>query len=188
MKIKIVKVNVMGTRRLRAPTATFTDETDLTESSIATVYWKREVDDGYKAALDVYRRHPNVARDPARESLYNFAGLYTLGWKFHGEDHVPHVIPVFKSIPKQDGQNKERYQMFLRALLLVHKPETTFEDISVLNEAQLKTEASDFTMSTECPNVIEEEFEQSQKDEEADDFEGMDVDIADEEDLLVQPE
>jgi hypothetical protein len=28
----------------------------------------------------------------------------------------------------------------------------------------------------------------SQKDKEADDFEGMDVDIADEEDLLVQPE
>jgi hypothetical protein len=57
--------------------------------------------------------------------------------------------------------------MFLRALLLVHKPGTTFEEISVLNEAQLETEASDFTMSTECPNVIAEEFEQSQKDEEA---------------------
>jgi hypothetical protein len=78
--------------------------------------------------------------------------------------------------------------MFLRALLLVHKPGTTFEEISVLNEAQLETEASEFTMSTECPNVIAEEFEQSQKDEEADDVDGMDVVIADEKDLLVQPE
>jgi hypothetical protein len=34
----------------------------------------------------------------------------------------------------------------------------------------------------------EEEFEQSQKDEEADDVDGMDVAIADEKDLLVQPE
>jgi hypothetical protein len=113
MKRKNFKVNVIGTRRLRAPTATDTDKTDLTESSIATVYWKRKVDDGCKAALDLHRRDPNVARDPARESLYNFARLYTLGWKFHGEDHVPHVIPGFKSIPKRDGQNKERYLMFL---------------------------------------------------------------------------
>jgi hypothetical protein len=51
-----------------------------------------------------------------------------------------------------------------------------------------KQKASDLTMFTECPNVIAEEFEQSQKDKEANDFEGMDVDIADEEDLLVQPE
>jgi hypothetical protein len=70
----------------------------------------------------------------------------------------------------------------------VHKPGATFEEISVLNEEQLETEASDFTMSTECPNVIAEEFEQSQKEEEADDVKGMDVAIADEEDLLVQPE
>jgi hypothetical protein len=131
----------MGTRQLRAPTATDTDETDLTESSIATVYWKREVDGRYKAAIDRHKRHPNVARDPARESLYNFARLYTLAWKFHGEDHVPHVNPSFKSIPKQDGQNKERYLMFSQALLLVHKPGTTFEEISFLNEAQLETES-----------------------------------------------
>jgi hypothetical protein len=84
-----------------------------------------------------------------------------LGWKFHGDDQAPHVIPSFKSVPKQDGQHKESYLMFLQALLLVHKPGTTFEEISVLNEAQLETEASDFTMSTECPNVIAEEFEQS---------------------------
>jgi hypothetical protein len=64
-------------KRKIVPTATDTDKTDLTESSIATVYWKREVDDGYKAALDLHRRHPNVARDTARESLYNFARLYT---------------------------------------------------------------------------------------------------------------
>jgi hypothetical protein len=44
MKIKIVKVNIMGTRRLRAPTAIDTDETDLTESSIATVYWKCQME------------------------------------------------------------------------------------------------------------------------------------------------
>jgi hypothetical protein len=54
MKIKIVKVDIMGTRQLRAPTAIDTDETDLTESSIATVYWKREVDNGYKAAIDLH--------------------------------------------------------------------------------------------------------------------------------------
>jgi hypothetical protein len=70
IKIKIVKVNIMGTQRLRAPTAIDTDETDLTESGIATGYWKREVDDGKKAAIDLHRRHPNVARDPSRESLY----------------------------------------------------------------------------------------------------------------------
>jgi hypothetical protein len=46
MKIKIVKVNIMGTRQHGAPTAIDTDKTDLTESSIATVYWKREVDNG----------------------------------------------------------------------------------------------------------------------------------------------
>ena len=178
----------MGTRRLRAPTAADTDETDLTDSSIATIYWNREDDDGYKAALDLHRRHPEVVRDPARESLYNFASLYTLGWKFHGAGHVPHVIPGFKSIPRRDGQNKERYLMFLRALLLVHKPGTTFTEVSALEEALLETEASDFSMSEECPSVIAEEFEQSQKDGEGDDAEGMDVDIADEEDLLVQPE
>jgi hypothetical protein len=78
--------------------------------------------------------------------------------------------------------------MFLRALLLVHKSGTTFEDISVLNEAQLETEAFDLTMSTDCPNVIAEEFEQSQKDKEANDVDGMDVAIAEKADLFVQPE
>jgi hypothetical protein len=42
MSKTIVKVNVMGTWRLRAPAATDTDATDLTEKNKASYYWNRE--------------------------------------------------------------------------------------------------------------------------------------------------
>jgi hypothetical protein len=46
MSKNIVKVNVMGTRRLRAPAATTTDATDLTEKNKASYNWNRENSEG----------------------------------------------------------------------------------------------------------------------------------------------
>jgi hypothetical protein len=46
MSKTIVKVNVMGTRRLRAPSATDTDATYLTEKNKAGYYWNRENSEG----------------------------------------------------------------------------------------------------------------------------------------------
>jgi hypothetical protein len=185
MSKTIVKVNVMGTWRQRAPTAT--DATDLTEKNKAGYYWNRENSEGYKVAMDIHRNNLDTVRDPSKQSLYEFVRQYSDNWKLHGEDKVPHVIPSFRSVSKRGGQNKERYLMFLRALLLMHKPGSTFNQVSLLDQPQLEVEASDFSMLPNCPNVVTEEYDQSQLDEE-DDEEGFDGVDDNEQPLLVQPE
>jgi hypothetical protein len=77
--------------------------------------------------------------------------------------------------------------MFLRALLLMHKPGSTFNQVSLLDQPQLKAEASDFSMLPDCPDVVAEEYDQSQLDEE-DDKEGFDGVDDNEQPLFVQPE
>jgi hypothetical protein len=52
MSKTIVKVNVMGTRRLRAPTATDIFATDLTEKNKVGYYWNGENSEGYKVACN----------------------------------------------------------------------------------------------------------------------------------------
>jgi hypothetical protein len=185
MSKTIVKVNVMGTRRLRTPTATDTDATDLTEKNKTGFYWNRENIEGYKVAMDIHRNNSDTVRDPSKQSLYEIVRRYIDNWKMHGEDKAPHVIPSFRSVPKKGGQNKERYLMFLRALLLMHKPGSTFNQVSLLDQPQLEAEASDFSILPDCRDVVAEKHDQSQLDEE-DDEEGFDG--VDEQPLLVQPE
>jgi hypothetical protein len=166
-----IKVNVIGTRRLRAPESNDTDDTNLAADNVATIYWNREKDDAFKSAVDLYHRHPNVVRDPAKESLYTFSRMYTSKWNLRQklEKMIPHITPSFKKIPNHSDQKKDRYTMFLRSTLLVHKPGTTFNEISALGLSQLEAEVSQFTMTDECPKLVAEEFEESQtaeKDEE----------------------
>jgi hypothetical protein len=143
--------------------------------------------EGYKVAMDICRKNSDTVRDPSKQSLYEFVRRYSNNWKLHGEDQVPHVIPSFRSVPKRGGQNKERYLMFLRALLLMHKPGSTFNQVSVLDQPQLEDEALDFSMSSDCPEVVAEEYDQSQLDEEDDEeaFDGIDDNV---QPLLVEPE
>jgi hypothetical protein len=137
--------------------------------------------------MDIYRRNPDTVRDPSKQSIYEFVRRYSDNWKLHGEDKVPHVIQSFRSVPKRGGQNKERYLMFLRALLLMHKPGSSFNQVSLLDQSQMEAEASDFSMLPDCPDVVAEEYDQSQLDEE-DDEEGFDGVDDNEQPLLVQPE
>ena len=160
MSLECAGVNVMGTRRLRAPEANDTDKTDLAKSSIATVYWNQENDNAYKEAIGLFQRHPDVVRNHAEESLYNFAMLYMIKWNLRPKQQnmVPHVTLSFKKIPKAGGQNKEIYQMFLGSILLVHKPGTTFQTISEMSQSQLEAEVSEFDMSETCPKLVSEKI------------------------------
>jgi hypothetical protein len=97
--------------------------------------------------VDIHRKNPDTVRDPSKQSLYEFVRRYSNNWKLHGEDKVPHVIPSFRSVPKRGVQNKERYPMFLRALLLMHKPGSTW--------ARMGENAQHPTLLTErCPDTI----------------------------------
>ena len=82
--------------------------------------------------------------------------------------------------------------MFLRSLLLSHKPGTTMGEIHAMDFDQLEEECASFCNSPLCPKLTREEFEESQLelDEEKMDEDGNEVDnIADEEEnLLVQPD
>jgi hypothetical protein len=181
------KVNVMSTHRLRAPAGEDSNDTDLTAKNTATIYWNRESNLAYKAVVEIYKSNPNIVRDPVKESLCTFAMRYTEKWRLRPklEKKVPHVTPNFKTIPVRSGKNQARYEMFLRSVLLVHKAGTTFDGVSALSLAQLETEASEFTMSPECPKLVAEEFDLSQKEEEEGDEDGGEAGIAEEEDLLV---
>ena len=75
---------------------------------------------------------------------------------------MPHITPNFNKIPKKSQGNSERYLMFLRTIVLVHKAGTTYDEIHTLGNEQLEMFVKIFVYSAECPTLILEEYEESQ--------------------------
>ena len=87
---------------------------------------------------------------------------YTKTWRYHGKGNVPHITPNFNKIPRKSQENSERYLMFLKAILLVHKAGTTYDEVNALGNEQLEMCVKIFIYSADCPTLILEEYEESQ--------------------------
>jgi hypothetical protein len=158
---EFVNVNVSGTRKVRIPQAG-EDNSKATEDNWAFNYWNRETNTGYLEALEHYASGM-IKWNPQSISLYQFASKYSKTWKPTGQEKVPHMTPNFNVIPKKGGSNQGRYTLFLKSILLSHSSGTKFEEINALNIPQLEQFVKDFTLTQECPLLVKEEFEESQK-------------------------
>ncbi|XP_070182372.1 uncharacterized protein [Littorina saxatilis] len=158
-----VCVNVTGTRKVRVPKGTEGDDAEMLEDNVASRYWNRENDENYKGAVERFMSG-EVSEDPDKISLYTFASKYSKKWKLHGEEKVPHITPNFYAVPnKHVVKDEDRYVLFLKTILLVHKAGTKLSDFPEVQKELLETQVQAFVQATECPKLIREEFQQSQQ-------------------------
>ena len=160
-------MNIMGTRAVQdnLQEATDHDREIILSKNLADKYWAREDDENYKKACQEWEDMVETRREnPKLVSLYKFASKYTQGWKMRKEAKVPHFTPNFNRIPNKKGK-PERYAMFLRTMLLSHKPGTTFAEVHGMNTDTLEAECSNFCDSPLCPKLVKEEFQESQIEE-----------------------
>ena len=126
--MKIVSVNIMGTRRVQA-----TESGNSIGDNVASIYWSRETDENFHELCNKFS--DRVLYDNPREvTLFTFASMYSKKWKLTGVKKVPHFIPNFTNIPKRSGKHEQRYILFLRAILLAYKAGTTLLDMEVLSK------------------------------------------------------
>lgn len=185
---EFVSVNVTGTRKVKTLTGNEGANADMLHDDFAICYWNRERDPHFKEAVERFQSG-QAPEDPESVNLFYFASKYTKRWRLHGKEKVPHITPNFRRVPnKHSAKEGERYQLFLKTILLVYKAGTKFDDIKEMQTDQLEAEVTDFVEKPECPSVIKEEFMESQIGETSNETDDSDDDACDETDLLVQPD
>ena len=178
---KFVPVNVGSTRRVKT---TGNDTEPAAVTNLADIYWERSRNKHYiKFYNDFMAGKTNV--NPENISLYEFISNYTKTWKYHGNGYVPHITPNFKKIPKKTLEKNDRYIMFLKTILLVHKAGTTYEEVNYLDDQHLEISVQNFVYSDQCPTFILEEYEKSQESEGS---ENDHDDLVNEDPLHTEPE
>ena len=81
-------------------------------------------------------------------------------WKYSPADVYPYIIPTFRYVIKKGRNN---YEEFCRCLLLQDKPGCTFDNVGK-NFESCEEELRDFVKTSPFgPNLLKEEFEESQK-------------------------
>ncbi|MBM3938769.1 MAG: hypothetical protein FJ333_08995, partial [Sphingomonadales bacterium] len=156
---KFVSVNVAGTARVRAPGDAADDEV-ATEDNWAKLYWKRETDQNFIAAVALHAEG-RITWNPRATSLYTFVSQCNKKWQMQGEHKVPHITPNFNVIPKRSPDGKSRYAMFLRTTLLTHKAGMTIEEVCDAPVHQLEDMMHALVETEGCPHLVREEFYES---------------------------
>ena len=165
---KFAYANIMGTRRveenLLAPEDGDPNRQVKVAKNIADQYWARESDANYQKACKDYEKKgaSSGVKHPRDVSLYEFISKYRADWKMNFEVKVPHITPNFSTVPRKNGSAR-RYDMFLRSLILTHVPGTKLDDIELLSTEDLEKECQFFCEKEECPQLVREEFEESQQ-------------------------
>ena len=164
---EFASVNVSGTARVRTPQVEGDDQ-KATEDNLASIYWKRDTEPAYQAALEKFRRGESQ-QDPGLVSLYQFAMWYNKNWIRQSKSKVPHITPNFNRIPKHSNNPKSRYGMFVRATLLTHVPGATLDQMRLESQEdlqRLEAALAEFVNDPLCPKLVAEEFRESQEEEE----------------------
>ena len=175
------------------------------KKNLADQYWLRESDPRYLDACKEFERESAAfkaeEKHPKDVSLYEFASEYRADWRKSHDIKVPHITPNFSRIPNRLG-NKSRYLMYLRSLILVHVPGAKLDDIELLDLPDLEMECRLFCEKSDCPKLVKEEFQESQRederqkkggpsgrgDEHDDDDEPLENPRGSQEDLFIEPE
>ena len=124
------------------------------------IYWRREDDPNFIRLKNAYENDPTLL-NPDDITLYEFACHYTKTWRLHNQNKIPHITPNFFTIPKK-SVNLERYSLFLKSRLLEHKAGSTHNQIFGMSVDMLEEEMQSLLQSDACPNLVKEEFNESQ--------------------------
>ena len=185
--MSFVNVSVSGTAKVRTPELEG-DNQPAREDNWASLYWKRDTDPNFIAALEQFAQN-RIQWNPQEVSLYNFVAKHNKKWLPQAEHKVPHITPNFNVIPKKSADKESRYGMFLRTALLTHCPGTQFQNVIDSSTSVLEQQMTDFIQTNCCPALVKEEYEESQIG--MDDLEAEEVlapPPAGEEELHVEPE
>ena len=159
---KFVPVNVGNTRKVRK---TGNCNESATATNLADIYWEKNKNKHYIQLQNDYVSGKSIV-DPGKISLYEFVSNYTKNWKYHGDGNVPHITPNFNKTPLKSQEISDRYVMFLKTILLVHKAGSSYDEVDNLNIEQLEISVKNFVFSDDCPAFILEEYKESQTSEE----------------------
>ena len=152
-----IKINLLRTRMLNLEGGVHRRSGVQDHSD---VYWRRESDPNFIRLLEAYQENPEL-RNPASITLYEFACDFTRTWRLYHMNKIPHITPNFFRPPKKTA-TPERYLLFLRTRLLEHKPGTTHEEIFNMEVELLESEMMSLMQTDACPNLVEEEFSETQ--------------------------
>jgi hypothetical protein len=185
--MSFINVNVSGTAKVRTPEIEGDDQ-PATEDNWASLYWSRETDPDFINAVELFSQN-RISWNPHEVSLYNFASKHNKKWIPQTKLKVPHITPNFNVIPKKSEDKESRYGMFLRTALLTHRPGTRFHDVIDSSINDLEQLMADFVQTNVCPQLVKEEYEESQagiEDTEAEEV--LAPQPVEEEELHVEPE
>ena len=151
-------VNLKGSTKVKGNVIS-NDEVLLENDNWQEAYWQRESCPGYKILCDDYPTKFKYSKHPKDISLREFIVNFTKKWKFKPANVYPHFIPTYRYIVHK---GKANYEDFCKFWLLQDKPGCYFDNVGKefsSCEAELKhfVENSAF-----CPELLKEEFEQSQ--------------------------
>ena len=125
-------------------------------------YWTRENVDGYKQLCTDYEagKVPCLDRHPKDISLREFMCNFTKKWKYAPANVFPYMIPTFRYVVKK---GKKNYEEYCKSLLLQDKPGCTLDNVGK-NFDSCEEELKDFVENSQfCPNLVKEEFHESQR-------------------------
>ena len=165
--------------------------------NVADVYWGREKDPNYHAAISSYNEDPDawqklfiktwkVAKSPADVTLHEFAAFFTKNWTPSKTEFIPVISPCFMRPPTNTKKAKDAYELFCRSSLLEYKPGCNPDNIKggfdSLHEA-LKDFVSNDDWKDICPRYLKSDFQiaNTKKKKKKDDANAADGEEEDEE-------
>ena len=152
-----LKGSFVAKSKVKAETETIVDDNNWQES-----YWKKEEIEGYKTLCSDYEagKVPVLDKHPKDLSLREFMCNFTKKWKYCPADVFPYFIPTFRYVV---NKKKKHYEDYCRCLLLQDKPGCTFDNVGKEFES-CEEELRDFVENSPlCPNLVKEEFKESQR-------------------------
>ena len=99
-------------------------------------------------------------RHPKDISLREFMCNFSKKWNYSPANVFPYMMPTYRYVIKK---NKPHYEAYCQNLLLQDKPGCTLDNVGK-NFNSCEEELRDFVENSEyCPNLVKEEFKESQK-------------------------
>ena len=152
-----LKGSSVAKKKLKDESECIQDDDNFTEA-----YWKREEIDGYKQLCTDYEagKMAVLTKHPRDLSLREFMCNFTKKWNYCPAEVFPYIIPTFRYVVKK---GKENYEEYCRCLLLQDKPGCSFDNVGKMF-GSCEEELKDFVENSPfCPNLVKEEFKESQK-------------------------
>ena len=156
--------NLQGTRAIVEEAET---DSDLATSkrSWAETYAERDSSPNFqKLCKDFESRIFKYRCNPRDISLRFYMSDFSMDWSYENSGFVPVINPTFRyTVPRDiDKPGSNQYKKYCRTVLLSEKPGCYLGNVGSIDDVH--DQLTDFVKNSQhCPQLIREEFEESQK-------------------------